>query len=154
MLQLLELSWPLLAWSGLIAMVLSSWALMALRQVGATLYLPRAYWSCALFGRTGNVALALAGLVRMVALVAVFPIAYAVAFAWVGRAEALVGLIGGLSHGLIAGLLLPLAAARCAGARAPGIMGWNLGRATPLVLLFVHAFYGAVLAYVYVTPLP
>lgn len=154
MLQLLELSWPLLVWSGLTATVLTSWALMALRQVGATRYLPRAYWGCALFGRTGDVALVLAGLVRMIALIAVFPIAYAIAFVWFGRAEALTGLIGGLIHGLIAGLLLPLAARRCPEARAPGIMGWNLGRATPLVLLFVHAFYGAVLAYIYVTPMP
>lgn len=151
---MLEVSWPLLVWSGLTAMVLSSWVLMALRQVGATSYLPRAYWSCALFGRTGDFALLLAGLVRTLALIAVFPIAYAIAFAWVGRAEALTGVVGGLVHGLIAGLLLPLAASRCAGTRAPGLMGWNLGRATPLVLLFVHAFYGAVLAYVYVSPLP
>jgi hypothetical protein len=154
MFQSLELSWPLLGWSGLTAMVLSSWTLMALRQLGATRYLPRAYWSCALFGRTGDVALVLAGLVRIVALTAIFPIAYAAAFVWLGGAEALTGLAGGLIHGLLAGLLLPLAARRCRGANAPGIMGWNLGRLTPLVLLFVHAFYGTVLAYVYVTPLP
>jgi hypothetical protein len=154
MLRTLELAWPLLVWSGLMATVLSSWALMSLRQVGATGYLPRAYWSCALFGRTGDFALVLAGLVRTMALIAAFPIAYAAAFVWIGRAEALTGLLGGLIHGLIAGLLLPLAARRCPGARPPGIMGWNLGHATPLVLLFVHAFYGVVLAYVYVTPLP
>jgi hypothetical protein len=147
-----SISWSLLTWSGLVGLVLSSWLLMLLRRVGATRYLPRAYWSCALFGSAGDASLAFAGLLRMLALIAAFPIAYAFAFNTLGRAEALVGAIAGAVHGLLAGLALQLAARRCSGAIAPGFMGWNLGRLTPIVMILVHAVYGAALGYVYVIP--
>ena len=140
----------LLVWSGLVAFVASTWLLMALRRLGVTRYLPRAYWSCALFGSTRDSALLLGGLLRSIAMIAVIPFLYAFAFTYADRAEALVGLCFGLVHGLLAGLLLPLAARRCGGALPPGLLGWNLGRATPLVLLFVHAVYGTLLGYIYV----
>jgi len=144
------ISWPLLLWSGLTAYVLSSWVLMVLRKLNATLYLPRAYWSCAITGGVSNAALVFAGFLRMIAMVAVIPVAYAITFAYLGRAEVLMGLMIGAIHGLLAGILLPLAARLCAGARPPGLLGWRLGRATPLVMVFVHAVYGAALGYVYV----
>jgi hypothetical protein len=147
---LITLSWALLVWSGLVAFVASTWLLMALRQAGFTRYLPRAYWSCALFGSTRDAALLFAGLVRSLAMIAIIPFLYALAFSYAERAEAIVGLIFGLVHGLVAGLLLPLAAARCKGALPPGVLGWSLGRATPVVLLLVHAVYGALLGYIYV----
>jgi hypothetical protein len=149
-LTLVRLSWALLIWSGLVAFVSSTWLLMALRRVGATRFLPRAYWSCALFGSTRDSALVAAGLVRSLTMIAVIPFIYAFAFAYVERAEALTGLVFGLVHGLVAGLALPFAARRCAGALPPGVMGWNLGRLTPLVLLLVHAVYGTLLGYIYV----
>jgi hypothetical protein len=149
-LRLITLSWPLLIWSGLTAFVFSTWLLMLLRKVNATRYLPRAYWSCALTGSVGDFALMFGGLVRTVAMVAVFPIIYAMIFTRIGRAEAVVGLIIGLVHGLVAGLALPLAARRCEGAHPPGLLGWHLGRITPIVMLVVHGAYGAILGYVYV----
>ena len=146
-----SISWTLVLWSGLTAVTISTWLLMLLRSMGATLYLPRAYWSCALFASTGNASLIFAGMLRMVIMIAVIPFIYAAVFVYTGRAEAIVGLMIGLTHGLIAGLMLPLAARRCAGAKAPGVLGWNLGRATPFILLFVHAVYGSVIGYIYVS---
>ncbi|MGQ0562452.1 MAG: hypothetical protein ACT443_11320 [Gemmatimonadota bacterium] len=147
---LTTISWPLLLWSGLTAVVISTWVLTLLRRAGATRYLPRAYWSCGLFGSTRAASLLLAGALRMTALIVIFPLAYSLLFAYLDRAEAIVGLSAGVSHGLLAGLLLPLAGRRCAGAQPPGLLGWKLGRATPLVLLFVHAVYGTLLGYIYV----
>ena len=123
---------------------------MLLRSLGATRYLPRAYWSCALFAGTGNASLVLAGLIRMMAMVALFPFVYAAIFVYTGRAEALVGLLIGLAHGFLAGLMLPLAARRCPTAHAPGLLGYNLGKLTPLILLFVHGVYGSLIGYIYV----
>lgn len=145
-----DFSWTLLLWSGLVAFVASTWLLTALRRIGATRYLPRAYWSCALFGSTSDAALLSAGLLRSVMMIAALPFLYALVFAYAERAEALVGLTAGLIHGALAGLALPLAARRCSGALPPGPMGWNLGRATPFVLLLVHAVYGTLLGYIYV----
>jgi hypothetical protein len=145
-----SISWTLILWSGLTAVVVSTWLLMLLRSLGATRYLPRAYWSCALFAGTGNASLILAGLLRMIALVAVFPFIYTAIFVYTGRAEAVVGLIIGLVHGLLAGIMLPLAARRCSGANPPGLLGFNLGKLTPLILLFVHGVYGSVIGYIYV----
>lgn len=123
---------------------------MMLRQLGATRYLPRAYWSCALFGSVRDSALLVSGLLRMIAMIALVPVIYAIVFAYLGRAEALSGAIVGALHGLLAGIILPFAARRCSGANPPGPLGWNLGRATPIVLLLVHAVYGTVLGYIYV----
>ena len=145
-----SISWTLILWSGLTALVISTWLLMLLRSLGATRYLPRAYWSCALFAGTGNASLILAGLLRMIAMIAVFPFLYAAVFVYTGRAEAIIGLMIGLAHGLLAGLMLPLAARRCSGANPPGLLGFNLGKLTPLVLLFVHAVYGSLIGYIYV----
>ena len=147
---LTTISWPLLLGSGLTAVVVSSWLLMFFRRVGATRYLPRAYWSCGLFRSASDAALLFAGFLRTIAMVTAFPLIYAYVFAYTGRAEALIGLFAGLVHGLLAALLLPLAARRCSGAKPPGPLGWNLGRATPLVLLIVHGVYGALLGYFYV----
>jgi hypothetical protein len=146
---LTTISWTLVLWSGLTAIVVSSWLLMILRSSGATRYLPRAYWACALFAGTGNASLILAGLLRMIAMIAFFPFIYAAIFVYLGRAEAIVGMMIGLVHGLLAGLMIPIAARRC-GANPPGLLGWNLGRMTPLILLFVHAVYGSLIGYIYV----
>ena len=148
--MLSTISWPLLVWSGLVALVASTWLLMIFRTLNATRYLPRAYWSCALFATASDSALVFAGLLRMVVMIAVIPIIYVAIFAYTGQAEAVMGLMVGAAHGLLAGLTLPLAARRCSGAKAPGLLGWNLGRATPLVLLLVHATYGTLLGYIYV----
>jgi hypothetical protein len=147
---LITLSWALLVWSGLVAFVASTWLLMALRRAGVTRYLPRAYWSCALLGSTRDSALLFAGLLRSITMIAVVPFLYALAFSYADRAEALVGMVFGLVHGTVAGLVLPLAARRCNGAVPPGLLGWNLGRATPIAMLLVHAVYGALLGYIYV----
>ena len=147
------MSWPLLVWSGLIALLVSTWLLMLLRKLEVTKYLPRAYWSCGLFGATGNGALVFAGLLRMTLMITGFPVIYALIFTRLHDASALNGALIGLAHGFVAGAVLPLAARRCGGAMAPGLLGWRLGKATPVVLLAVHALYGAVLGYVYVMPL-
>jgi len=153
--DMLELwSWPLLLWSGLTACVLSNWVLMLFRKLNATRYLPRAYWSCLLLGGVSDAALVLGGLIRVIAMVAVFPFIYAYIFRQIGRAEVLPGLVIGAAHGLLAGIALPLAARRCKGAKPPGLLGWRLGRPTPLVMLFVHAAYGALLGWIYVLPSP
>lgn len=123
---------------------------MIFRKAGATIYLPRAYWSCGLFGSRRDAALLFGGLVRMIAMIAFIPVLYVFVFAYTDRAEASIGLVAGLLHGLLAGMLLPLVARRCAGAKPPGLLGWNLGRATPVVLLLVHAVYGSLLGYIYV----
>lgn len=140
-------------WSGLIALFISTWLLMILRKLEVTQYLPRAYWSCGLFGGTANAALLFAGLLRMILLITLVPVVYALIFARLHDASALNGALIGIAHGALAGAVLPLAARRCGATLAPGLLGWRLGKATPLVLLFVHAAYGAVLGYVYVMPL-
>ena len=126
---------------------------MLLRRVKATRYLPRAYWSCALFASAGDFALVMAGPARVVAYVAVFPLIYALIFRQLGSAQTLPGMAIGAVHGLLAGILLPLGARRAKGAHPPGFFGWNLGRPTPLALLLVHAAYGALVGYLYVLPL-
>lgn len=148
--MLTSISWPLLLWSGMTAIIVSTWLLMLLRSLGVTRYLPRAYWSCAFFGGAGNISLIFGGLLRMIAMTAFIPFVYAAIFTYTGRAEAVIGAMIGLAHGLIAGMALPYAARRCASAKPPGFMGWNLGRATPVVLLFVHAVYGSLIGYIYV----
>lgn len=146
---LARISWLLLLWSGLTASIMSTWLLMLFRKAGTTRYLPRAYWSCTLFRSTSDASLLAAGLLRMVAMIVVFPAVYALIFSQTGRAEVVMGSIIGLAHGFLASFLLPFAARRC-GANPPGFMGWNLGRATPAILLLVHSVYGALLGYIYV----
>jgi succinate dehydrogenase/fumarate reductase cytochrome b subunit len=147
-----EISWPLLAWAGMMAYVMSNWTLMLLRKLNATRYLPRAYWSCLITGGAGDFSLVLAGFVRFLIMITLFPLAYALIFARLGRAEALTGALVGLCHGILGIVMLPLAARRCASAHPPGLGGWRLGRATPVVLMFVFAIYGALIGYIYVLP--
>ena len=61
------------------------------------------------------------------------------------RTRALVGPLASLLAALIAG---------CAQAPTPGLLGWRLGPATPLIMLGVYALYGATLGYVYVVISP
>jgi hypothetical protein len=74
----------------------------------------------------------------------------------VGNAELPMGAIVGSIHAILVGLALPVVARRegCTQAPTPGLLGWRLGPATPLIILLVYALYGATLGYVYVVISP
>lgn len=154
--QLLAISLPLLITSGLTAYIVSSWMLVLLRVVGLTRYSPRMYWACGMFGSVRGAALFAGRAVRGVALTLCFPLIYAAVFELVGNAELTFGAILGLLHAALVGVSLPLIARRagCTKAPAPGLFGWRLGAATPLLMLFIYALYGATLGWVYVVVSP
>jgi hypothetical protein len=95
----------------------------------------------------------------------VFAIAYAWAFALLDESTWWLGALFGLFHGLAALVVfVPLVAGvhpRLASARAgptldavlepPGLLALNYGRETPLVALFAHVTYGAILG-TFLTP--
>ncbi len=93
---------------------------------------------------------------RALALSLIVPALYAVAFEIVGNADLPLGAVIGLAHGAAIGILLPVIAGRagCTKAPSPGLFGWRLGAATPLLLLLVYGLYGASLGWVYVVVLP
>lgn len=150
--QILGISLPLLITSGLTAYIISSWVLVFLRVLGITRYSPRMYWACGMFGSLRGAALFGGRLARAAALTVVVPAVYAVVFEVVGNAELQFGAIVGLVHAVLVGIALPLVASRdrCIKAPSPGLFGWRLGGATPLVVLIVYTLYGAMLGYVYV----
>lgn len=89
----------------------------------------------------------------------VFAIGYAAAFAILGTSSWWLGALFGLGHGIAALMLLvPLMAGvhpRISSERGgptldavlepPGLLALNYGRETPLVTLFAHVVYGAIL---------
>jgi hypothetical protein len=154
--QLLGISLPLLITSGLAAYIISSWLLVLVRLLGITSYSPRLYWACSLFGSVRGAALFAGRITRAVGLSILVPLVYALVFEITGNAELPIGAIVGVVHALLVGVALPIVAMRsgCAKAPAPGLFGWRLGAATPLVVLLVYAVYGATLGYVYVVVAP
>jgi hypothetical protein len=94
--------------------------------------------------------------VRALTLSVVIPFFYALIFEIIGNAELPVGAILGLIHGTIVGVTLPIISRRgaCAKAPAPGLFGWRLGAATPIIVLLAYALYGATLGYGYVVVAP
>jgi hypothetical protein len=152
----LSISLPLLLTSGLTAYIISSWMLVFFRLLGVTRYSPRLYWACGLFGSVRGGAMFAGRIARAIALGIAAPLVYAITFEVIGNAELPLGSALGIIHGILVGIILPLVARRdnCAKAPAPGLFGWRLGAATPLVLLFVYATYGAALGYVYVVVAP
>jgi hypothetical protein len=152
---LAAISWPLLLWSGLFAYMGFSWLLILLRLLRLTRYVPRSYWAARLFGNTRGFAMFGGRVLRAFALIVLIPIPYVLAFEVVGNADLRFGVLLGLIHGAFVGLTLPLIAGRDAhGALEPGLFGWRLGAATPLLIFVIYAFYGAILGYVYVIPSP
>lgn len=151
-----SISGPLLIWSGLIAYIVSSWLLVLLRRAGATAFSPRVYWACGLFGSTRGAAVFAGRVLRVVAFTIVVPLPYIVIFEFTRNAGVGFGAALGILHAIVVGITLPIIAsrARCRGAPQPGLFGWRLGRATPLLIIFVYALYGAALGYVYVIPSP
>jgi hypothetical protein len=147
---------PLLITSGLTAYILSSWLLVLVRLLGVTRYAPRAYWACSLFGSVRSAAMFGGRVARALALALFIPTAYAIVFEIIGNADVPVGAVLGVAHGIAVGVLLPVIARRprCTSAPHPGLFGWRLGAATPLLLLFVYGVYGATLGWVYVVVLP
>jgi hypothetical protein len=147
---------PLLITSGLAAYILSSWLLVLVRLLGLTSYAPRTYWACTLFGSLRGVAMFGGRIVRAAALTVLIPITYAVLFEILGNADLPLGGVMGVAHGVAVGILLPILSRRpnCANAPNPGLFGWRLGAATPLLLLFIYGVYGATLGWVYVVVLP
>ena len=150
--QILDVSLPLLITSGVTAYIISSWMLVFVRALGVTKYSPRIYWACGLFGRTTGAALFGGRVVRALALSVFVPLLYAAFFEVAGDAELVIGALVGSVHAFVVGVTLPIIARRhgCSKAPPPGLFGWRLGNATPLVILAVYALYGAALGYVYV----
>lgn len=88
-----------------------------------------------------------------------FSLFYGLAFAELGRSEWWLGALFGMAHAAVAGaVLVPVLATvnpRMATERAgpttttilepPGLMALNYGWSTPLVAMFAHAGYGAIL---------
>ncbi|UQA91104.1 hypothetical protein [Streptomyces halobius] len=89
----------------------------------------------------------------------VFGLLYAAVFHWLGSAGALTGVLVGLAHGLMVGMMaMPMMAAahpRMQGGSggftlaAPGFMGVGYGKGTPIGLLVGHMLFGLVAALVY-----
>ncbi|MDP9300746.1 MAG: hypothetical protein M3P43_07610 [Actinomycetota bacterium] len=90
---------------------------------------------------------------------ALFALGYYLLFLTLGASGPLLGAVFGLAHGLFAGtalvnVLLPIVHPRMGSdisssrtaplLEAPGFMMLNYGAATPLVSLFAHASYGAI----------
>jgi hypothetical protein len=88
-----------------------------------------------------------------------FALGYFLLFVSIGESGPVLGVVFGIAHGLFAGtalvnVLLPLVHPRMGSsfnsARAPslleepGFMMTNYGRATPIVMLAAHAFYGGI----------
>lgn len=94
--------------------------------------------------------------VRALTLSIAVPFVYAVVFEIIGNAELPVGAMLGFLHGVAVGVTLPIISKRgaCAKAPSPGLFGWRLGRATPILLLLVYSLYGATLGYGYVVIAP
>jgi hypothetical protein len=153
---ILGISLPLLITSGLTAYIVSSWMLVLLRVIGATRLSPRLYWACSLFGSLRGGAMFGGRIVRALTLSVVVPFVYALIFEIVGNAEVPVGAMLGMLHGVLVGATLPIVSrgAGCAKAPTPGLFGWRLGAATPLLLLLVYTLYGATLGYGYVVIAP
>jgi hypothetical protein len=123
--------------------------------LGITRYVPRSYWAARMFGNTRGFAMFGGRVLRAFALIVLIPLPYVLAFEIAGNADLRFGLLLGLIHGGFVGLTLPLIAGRgAAGTAEPGLFGWRLGAATPLLILITYAVYGAVLGYVYVIPSP
>ena len=154
--QILGISLPLLITSGLTAYILSSWMLVLLRLAGVTRYAPRTYWACSLFGSLRGAAMFGGRILRAVGMTLFIPLIYAIVFEIVGNADLPLGAVIGMAHGVAVGILLPIIARRprCANAPNPGLFGWRLGAATPLLLLLIYGLYGASLGWVYVVILP
>lgn len=154
--QILGISLPLLITSGLTAYIVSAWLLVLMRLLGFTRYAPRTYWACGLFGSMRGAAMFAGRIARAVALTVVVPLGYAIIFEVVGNADLPLGAMLGLLQALLVGAVLPIIAARprCRNAPTPGLFGWRLGAATPLLLLFIYTLYGATLGWVYVVVLP
>ena len=154
--QIVGISMPLLVTSGLAGYIVSSWLLVLVRLLGMTRYAPRSYWACALFGSLRGPAMFGGRVVRACALALVVPLIYAVGFEILGNADLPLGAVMGVAHGVAVGVTLPLVARhpRCTHAPKPGLFGWRLGAATPLLLLFIYGVYGATLGWVYVVILP
>lgn len=152
----MSISLPLLLTSGLTAYIISSWMLVFFRLLGITRYSPRVYWACSLFGSVRGGAMFAGRVARAIALGIAVPFIYAITFELIGNAELPFGAVLGVIHAAAVGLTLPLIAHRagCAKAPTPGLFGWRLGAATPFVVLFVYAVYGATLGYVYVVVAP
>ena len=142
--------------SGLTAYIVSSWSLVVLRVLGATRFSPRLYWACGMFGSMRGSAMFGGRVVRAVTLSVIIPFIYALIFEIIGNAELPVGAMLGLVHGALVGITLPIISRRggCAKAPAPGLFGWRLGGATPIIVLLAYALYGATLGYGYVVIAP
>ncbi|HEY0671572.1 MAG TPA: hypothetical protein VGD27_04850 [Longimicrobiales bacterium] len=150
------ISLPLLIVSGLTAYILSSWVLVFLRVAGATRFAPRDYWACTLFGGLRGAAMFGGRIARAVGMSVIAPSVYALIFEVVGNAELTLGAVLGVAHGVLVGITLPVIGRRasCAKAQNPGLFGWRLGAATPLLLLLVYGLYGATLGWAYVVIAP
>ena len=142
--------------SGLTAYIVSSWSLVVLRVLGATRFSPRLYWACGMFGSMRGSAMFGGRVVRALTLSVIIPFIYALIFEIIGNAELPVGAMLGLVHGALVGVTLPIISQRgaCAKAPAPGLFGWRLGGATPIIVLLAYALYGATLGYGYVVIAP
>ncbi|HET9982635.1 MAG TPA: hypothetical protein VFQ38_03575 [Longimicrobiales bacterium] len=144
--------WTILLWSGLAATLLMSWLFAAAYWAGITALQPGRLFGCSLLPHApAPIATAAGRLLHFGFGVAVFPLGYALAFAWIGAAEAANGLLLGAAHGALVAAAVGLVPPerRCV---APGPFGIRLGPATPLVIVLAHMAYGALLGYVYVVP--
>ena len=153
---MIALSPPLLIVSGMTAYIISSWLLVFLHVIGATNFYPRIYWACFFFGGTTGMRMFAARVLHAVAMALVIPLVYVLIFEVIGNADLRLGALIGMAHGLAIGITLPLVSVRggCRKAPAPGLFGWRLGKATPLLLLVIYGLYGATLGYVYVVASP
>lgn len=144
--------WTILLWAGLAATLLTSWLFAAAYWAGVTRLQPARLLGCLLLpAAPAPLATTIGRLLHLALGVAVFPLAYALAFAWIGAAEVANGALLGAAHGAIVAAALGSLArgGRCV---ATGPLGIRLGAATPLVVLLGHMAYGALLGYVYVVP--
>jgi hypothetical protein len=140
----------LLLWSGCAATLLVVVLAYVLRWIGLTRLEPVRHTAGLLADGSGSGAGRLSALALLLLTGGVLlPFAYWLIFTLAGRADWLLGLTAGALQGLFFGLIFPALPRRDGTLPRPGLFGYRLGWFTPLVLVGLHALYGAVLGQLY-----
>lgn len=150
------MAWLLALWAGVAATAVITWIGALARWNAATRFHPARFLGC--LARPGARGAPAAGWLLYVAGGCfVLPLLYTAAFEAIGEADAVVGCVLGLVHGLAAGAALPFAGRpnpclRANDLAAPGLFGHRLGSWTPIGFLGLHILYGGLLGYIYAIP--
>jgi hypothetical protein len=139
-------------WAGFVATILSAAFFWVARSYGATRFNAPVQLGCLVSADPGHPRTETIGFVLLLGLGSLpIALAYAALLGATGWSGVAGGAAIGLLHGAVALAALPLlgtisACAKRGEMEAPGPLGLEWGRFTPLVFLLGHALYGIVLA--------